>query len=70
MNAQEALKRLKKGNEIYLKSEINGGDISPAIRKKTFLYGQHPYAVIVTCADSRVIPESIFSAGKIGRAHV
>lgn len=25
--------------------------------------GQHPYAVIVTCSDSRVVPEFIFSAG-------
>ena len=63
MNAQEALERLKKGNEIYLKSEINGGDISPAIRQKTYSEGQHPYAVVITCSDSRVIPESVFSAG-------
>lgn len=63
MNSNEALKRLKEGNEIYLKAEINGGDISPAIRQKTYSEGQHPYAVIVTCSDSRVIPESIFSAG-------
>lgn len=63
MNSMEAIERLKKGNEIYLKSEINGGDISPAIRKKTYSEGQHPYAIVVTCSDSRVIPESIFSAG-------
>lgn len=63
MNSKEAIERLKKGNEIYLKSEINGGDISPAVRLKTYSEGQHPYAVVVTCADSRVIPESIFSAG-------
>ena len=63
MNAQQALERLKEGNKIYLKAEINGGDISPAIRKKTFSEGQHPYAVVITCSDSRVIPEGIFSAG-------
>ena len=63
MNSFEALERLKEGNEIYLKAEINGGDISPAIRQKTCSGGQHPYAVVVTCADSRVIPEGIFSAG-------
>ncbi len=28
-----------------------------------FRDGQYPYAVIITCSDSRVIPESIFSAG-------
>lgn len=25
--------------------------------------GQHPYAIIITCSDSRVIPEAIFAAG-------
>ena len=63
MNAGEALKKLKEGNLNYLTAEKNSGDISPAIREKTYLHGQYPYAVVVTCADSRVIPESIFSAG-------
>lgn len=63
MNAQEAIQRLKKGNEAYLTAEKSCGDISPSIREKTFKYGQRPYAVVVTCSDSRVIPESIFSAG-------
>ena len=63
VTASEALKRLKKGNELYLNSEKNVGDISPAIRRETSKHGQHPYAVVVSCADSRVIPESIFSAG-------
>ena len=63
MNAEEALEKLKKGNKAYITAEKNSGDISPAIRKTTCSQGQHPYAVIVTCSDSRVIPESIFSAG-------
>ena len=29
----------------------------------TSQHGQAPYAIIVTCSDSRVIPENIFSAG-------
>ena len=29
----------------------------------TWTKGQSPYAIIVTCSDSRVIPENIFSAG-------
>ena len=63
MNAKEAIEKLKNGNKTYLTAEKNNGDISPAIREKTFRHGQRPYVVIVTCADSRVIPESIFSAG-------
>ena len=44
-------------------STTGKGDISPAVRKDTCENGQHPYAIVVTCSDSRVIPESIFSAG-------
>lgn len=61
--AEEALEKLKSGNERYLAAEKSEGDISPAIRKETCDHGQKPYAIIVTCSDSRVIPESIFSAG-------
>ena len=61
--AREALDKLKNGNERYLSAEKNDGDISPALREKTCAEGQNPYAVIITCSDSRVIPESIFSAG-------
>lgn len=63
ITAAEALERLKKGNESYLTTETNGGNISKAIREFTAVNGQKPYAVIVTCSDSRVIPESIFNAG-------
>ncbi|MCH5163165.1 MAG: carbonic anhydrase [Clostridiales bacterium] len=62
-SAADALERLKAGNKAYLKASKNDGDISPEKRLDTSKNGQHPYAVIVGCADSRVIPESIFSAG-------
>lgn len=63
MSGAEALEKLKKGNEAYLSAKSNPGDISPEIRKATCEGGQHPYAIVVACSDSRVIPESIFSAG-------
>ena len=34
-----------------------------ARRVETAENGQHPYAVVVCCSDSRVIPEEIFCAG-------
>lgn len=61
--AAEALARLKEGNGRYLKADTAGGDISRERRVQTLREGQAPYAVIVTCSDSRVIPESIFDAG-------
>ena len=63
ISASEARARLIRGNQIYIDSRTNPGDISPAIRKKTREEGQHPYAIILACSDSREIPEAIFSAG-------
>ncbi len=63
VSAKEALDRLQEGNRKYLQAVTPQGDISPAVRRDTCENGQHPYAIIVTCSDSRVIPESIFSAG-------
>ncbi len=63
LSAGAALKKLQAGNLAYMQSSVGAGDISPAIREKTCRDGQQPYAIIVTCSDSRVIPESIFMAG-------
>ena len=60
---EKVLERLKKGNEIYVKNNQNAGDVSLEIRKKTAEEGQHPYAIVITCSDSRVIPDAVFSAG-------
>lgn len=59
--AEEALKILKKGNEDYVMS-LKTGDFSAERRKET-TSAQQPYAVVITCSDSRVVPESVFSAG-------
>ena len=63
ISARSALEKLKRGNAAYLSAKSPIGDISPSVRKKTCDEGQKPYAVVITCSDSRVIPESIFSAG-------
>lgn len=63
ITAAEALERLKKGNEMYIHAKKGFGDISLELRRQTTEHGQHPYAIIVCCSDSRVIPDAIFSAG-------
>ena len=61
--AADAIYRLAAGNLKYLNAESGHGDISRRVRLATWAKGQSPYAIIVTCSDSRVIPESIFSVG-------
>ncbi|MCM1228224.1 MAG: carbonic anhydrase [Clostridium sp.] len=63
LSADEALKKLKEGNEEYVANGKNNGDISGEIRSYTCQNGQNPYAVIIGCSDSRAIPEVIFNAG-------
>lgn len=63
MSAAKAVEKLKEGNEKYLETLTGMGDVSKESRMRTYLHGQNPYAIVVTCSDSRVIPESIFSAG-------
>lgn len=62
MTPQEAISRLQTGNKRYIASMQCIGDTSQSQREKTLSEGQKPFAIIVTCSDSRVIPESIFSA--------
>ena len=49
--------RLNEGNRRYVSSS------DAAIRRETAENGQHPYAAVVCCSDSRVVPERIFDAG-------
>lgn len=54
----EALAKLKAGNKRYLSQTFKTKDF--AAQREEQKKGQHPYAIILTCADSRVPPEHIF----------
>lgn len=62
MSAGYAKRNLVMGNRQYVNSLKYETSVSRRTLKK-FTEGQNPYAIIVTCSDSRVIPELIFSAG-------
>ncbi len=49
--------------KVFADQKTNVGDDSPAKKQYLATHGQHPYAVIITCSDSRVPPEHIFHAG-------
>ena len=61
--AAEALQRLKKGNARFVRDEAQNLAHDAARRDELATKGQRPYAFILTCSDSRVVPEFIFSAG-------
>ena len=61
--ADKALTLLKAGNFEYVSTSANSGNISAAQRLHTAKEGQSPYAIVIACSDSRVVPEVIFSAG-------
>jgi Carbonic anhydrase len=61
-NADDSLQRLKAGNARF----VAGMKRFPTMRKEILAElakGQHPYATILSCSDSRVPPELIFDAG-------
>lgn len=60
--AEEAKQKLIEGNRRYAASKAASLDASEEVLKAS-KQGQKPYAIIITCSDSRVIPEAIFSAG-------
>jgi carbonic anhydrase len=57
-----ALKRLEAGNARYVAGRSLHPDLGAARRAK-LANGQHPFATILACADSRVGPELIFDQG-------
>ena len=58
-DAGVALQLLREGNERYLKGELVGKD-SYAADREILNSGQNPFAVILTCSDSRAAPEIFF----------
>lgn len=60
---EAVIKKLQQGNQVFVTAEKNPGDVSAKVRSKNVEAGQKPDAVVVTCSDSRVPPEHIFSAG-------
>ncbi|MFA6401961.1 MAG: carbonic anhydrase [Salinivirgaceae bacterium] len=62
-SADEALQLLKEGNKRFVIDQPLPDDISTNKKKDLKDKGQKPFAVIVTCSDSRVPPELIFDQG-------
>ena len=59
VSADAALAKLKEGNLRFASSEVSRGKPTAARRAET-AQEQHPFAIILGCADSRTAPELIF----------
>ena len=59
MNESELRARLTAGNRRWQQT----GENIDALRRQTARNGQAPYAIVIACSDSRVIPEQLFDAG-------
>lgn len=63
VSADEALQRLMEGNARFVKNQMSGQKLCDLATRQSLSKGQQPYAVILTCSDSRVPPEIVFDKG-------
>ncbi|AQS53622.1 Carbonic anhydrase 2 [Jeotgalibaca dankookensis] len=55
-----ALQALKDGNKRFISGDTLNQDVDFALKKKLSESGQAPYAVVLSCADSRLLPKRAF----------
>ncbi|MEC9399182.1 MAG: carbonic anhydrase, partial [Myxococcota bacterium] len=56
------IERLKAGNERFVK-DTTEGKLRDQARRADLVGGQKPWAIVLSCADSRVAPELAFDTG-------
>ncbi len=61
--AQEALQRLREGNQRFVSDIRSHSPLTDQKRRRELLTGQTPFAIILGCSDSRVPAEIIFDQG-------
>jgi carbonic anhydrase len=59
VSADSALAKLKEGNNRFSTAKVSEGKPTAARRAET-AKAQHPFAIVVACADSRTAPEIVF----------
>ncbi len=62
LSPDEALRALEAGNQRFVSGNLTAPALGEGVRR-TLTSGQSPFAIIVTCTDSRVPPEHVFNAG-------
>ena len=62
MTINEIISRLQEGNARFVEDSLDG-KLQDSVRRGSLTGGQQPYAIILSCADSRVVPELAFDTG-------
>ncbi len=63
ISGEEALAKLMEGNKHYMADKLTNQAQANAPARAALASSQKPYAIILTCSDSRVPPELIFDKG-------
>lgn len=63
LTPDDVIRRLADGNTRYVNGTMLHAPISAERRAETAEKGQHPFATILSCSDSREVPEFIFDTG-------
>lgn len=63
ISPDEALQKLMDGNKRYVENKLTNGSRSDTASRMALANSQKPYAIILSCSDSRVPPEIIFDTG-------
>lgn len=62
LSAADSLQRLQDGNARFVADRAVSHEIGDQ-RRHELVGGQHPFAIVLACADSRVPPELLFDQG-------
>jgi len=62
MTKDQILQRLKDGNSRFVSDKLSV-KMCDCTRRIELLKGQHPFAIVLSCADSRIVPELAFDTG-------
>ncbi|MEO0468804.1 MAG: carbonic anhydrase [Bacteroidota bacterium] len=62
MTINEILDRLKAGNTRFVSDKLHG-NLQDSRRRTDLVEGQQPHTIVLSCADSRVVPELAFDSG-------
>ena len=63
VSPDEALQKLMEGNKRYVENQMTGTKLCDLTTRSSLAKSQKPYAIVLTCSDSRVPPEIVFDKG-------